>query len=88
MSYTIKFKDGSEKELTTLRHAELRYANLAGADLRDADLSSAHLDGALLFGAKLEGMKLGCADLSKALFNEVDLNGALPKEAQLPKHQN
>jgi hypothetical protein len=49
----VKFLDGTSKEFTTLREADLREANLSWADLREANLSRANLSGANLYGANL-----------------------------------
>jgi hypothetical protein len=47
----VRFKDGTEKEFSVLRGANLRGADLSDADLRGANLRGANLRGADLSGA-------------------------------------
>jgi hypothetical protein len=70
----IKFKDGTEKDFSNLRCADLRYADLRCADLRGDDLRHADLRGADLRNADLRGADLRYADLRYADLRCADLN--------------
>jgi hypothetical protein len=72
----IKFLDGSEKEIKTLRGADLRGANLCVADLRGANLCGANLCGANLCRANLCRANLCEADLCGADLCGANLCGA------------
>ena len=91
--YTIKFLDGTTKQLEILEganlvKADLRGANLVKADLRGAnlegvDLRKANLQGADLRGANLRGANLEGTNLRFALLEGANLRGALLKGANL-----
>ena len=87
----IKFKDGTEKELSELKHADLRganfqdanlrganfeYADLRGADFKHADLQSADLQGADIQGADIQGANLQGANLRYADLQRANLRYA------------
>jgi uncharacterized protein YjbI with pentapeptide repeats len=82
----IKFLNGSTREVTNLRSADLsgadlyranlRSANLRSADLRGANLNSANLSGANLRDANLSGANLSFADLYGANLSFANLSGA------------
>jgi len=83
MSYTIKFKEGTEKVFDSLRSANLRGANLSGTDLSDADLRGADLRRADLRGVDLIGADLRSADLNYADLRSADLSDANLRGADL-----
>ena len=55
---TVKFLDGTSRDIANLRGANLNYANLRGANLNGADLNGADLRGADLRGANLYNANL------------------------------
>ena len=71
---TVKFRDGTVREVEIVVGANLREADLRGADLRGADLREADLRRADLYEVNLRGADLRGADLQGADLNSDQLS--------------